>query len=81
MKVIKPLENRFTLLKGATTKITSQEGRFLNFLRPVMTAGLPLIRNVLIPLANVLMPLQVSAAMWPTHAAFQRKIMDQQLLH
>ena len=81
MKVIKPLENRYTLLKGATTKITSQEGRFLNFLRPVMTAGLPLIRNVLIPLANALMPLQVSAAMWPTHAAFQRKIMDQQLLH
>ena len=81
MKVIKPLENRYTLLKGATTKITSQEGRFLNFLRPVMTAGLPLIRNVLIPLANVLMPLQVSAAMWPIHAAFQRKIMDQQLLH
>ena len=46
-----------------------------------MTAGLPLIKNVLIPLANVSVPLQVSAAMWATDAAFQRKIMDQQLLH
>ena len=46
-----------------------------------MTAGLPLIKNVLIPLANILMPLQVSAAMWATDTAFQRKIMEQQLLH
>ena len=32
MKVIKILEIRGILLKGATRKITSQEGGFLNFL-------------------------------------------------
>ena len=36
MKVIKSLENRGTLLKGTTRKITSQEGGFLNFLKPLM---------------------------------------------
>ena len=41
MKVIKSLENREILLKGTTRKITSQEGGFLNFLRPLMTAWLP----------------------------------------
>ena len=41
IKVIKSLEKRGVLLKGTTTKITSQEGGFLNFLRPLMTAGLP----------------------------------------
>ena len=33
MKVIKSLGNKGILLKGITTKITSQEGGFLNFLR------------------------------------------------
>ena len=48
IKVITSLENRGILLKGKnTTKITSQEGKFLNFLRPLMTAGLPLIKSVL----------------------------------
>ena len=46
IKVIKFLENIGIYLKGTTTKITSQERRFLNFLRPPMTAGLPLIKNV-----------------------------------
>ena len=41
IKVIKSLEKRGILLKGTTTKISSQEGGFLNFLRPLMTAGLP----------------------------------------
>ena len=47
MKVITSLENRGVLLKGTTTKTTSQEGGFLNFLRPLMTAGLPLMKNAL----------------------------------
>ena len=34
MKVIKFLENRGISLNGTTRKITSQEGGFLNFLRP-----------------------------------------------
>ena len=41
IKVIKSLEKRGILLKGTATKITSQEEGFLNFLRPLMTAGLP----------------------------------------
>ena len=57
MKVIKFLENRGILLKGTTTKITSQEGRFLNFIRLLMTAGLPLMKSALTPLAkSVLIP-------------------------
>ena len=39
MKVMKSLENRGILLKGTTRKVTSQEGAFLKFLRPLMTAG------------------------------------------
>ena len=41
MKVIKSLENGGISLEESTRKITSQEGGFLNFLRPLMTAGLP----------------------------------------
>ena len=52
MKVIKFLEKRI-LLKGTTTKITSQEVKFLNILRLLITAGLPLMKYVLTPLARV----------------------------
>ena len=52
MKIIKSLENRGILFKGTSTKITSGEGGFLNFLRPLMTAGLPLMKSVLTPLAK-----------------------------
>ena len=51
MKVIRSLENRGILLKGTTRKIAGQEGRFLNFLRQSVTAGLPLMKSVLTPLA------------------------------
>ena len=44
MKVISSLENRGILFKGTTRKITRQEERFLNFLKPLMTAGLPLMK-------------------------------------
>ena len=64
MKVIKSLENRGNLLKGTTRKITTQEGGFLNFLRPLMTAGLSLMKSVLTPVANsVLLPLGLSTGM------------------
>ena len=46
MKVIKSLENRGILSKGITRIIISQEWNFLNFLRPLMTAGLPLMKSV-----------------------------------
>ena len=53
MKAIRSLENTEILLKGTTRKITSQEGGFLNFLRPLMTGGSPSIKNVLTALATI----------------------------
>ena len=52
IKIIKSLENRGNLLKGITRKITSQEGGFFNFLRPLMTASLPFMKSLLTPLAK-----------------------------
>ena len=62
-------------MKRTTTKITSQEGEFLNFLRPLMTAGLPLMKSALTPLAkSILIPLGLSAGMSTAVAAIQKKI-------
>ena len=70
MKVIKSVENRGILLKETTRKITSQEGEFFSFFRPLMTVGLPLMKSVLTPLVtNVLLPFGLSAAMSATYAA------------
>ena len=75
MKVIKSLENRGILFKGTTRKITSQEGGFLNFIRPLMTARLPLIKNVLNPLSkSVLLLLGLSAGKSAADAVIQKKI-------
>ena len=75
LKVIKSLENRGILLKGTTKKITSQEGGFLNFLRPLMTAGLPLMKSVLTPLAkSLLLQLGLSEGMSSADAGIQKKI-------
>ena len=52
IKVIKSLENRRILSKRNTKKITSPDGWVLNFLTPLMTAGLPLMISVLTPLAK-----------------------------
>ena len=52
IKIIKSLENIVTLLKGTTIRINTQEERFLNSLRLLMTAGLRLMKNVLIPVHN-----------------------------
>ena len=78
MKVIKSLENRGISLTGTTRKVTSQEGGFLIFLRPLMTTGLPLMISVLTPLTkNFLLLFGLSAAMSVTYAAIQKKFMDQ----
>ena len=54
-------------------KGTSQEWGFLNFLRPLMTAGLPLMKNVLTQLAkNVLLPFGLSAWVSATDTAIQK---------
>ena len=45
MIVIKYLENTQILFKKTTAKINSQERRFLNFFRPLMTFGFPLMKR------------------------------------
>ena len=77
LKIIKSLENRRILVKGTTTKITSNEGGVLDFLRLLMTAGLLLMKSVLTPLK--VSPL--SAAMSAIDAAIQKIFMDQELQH
>ena len=58
MKVNRSLENR---------------GGFLNVLRLLMTASLPLMKSVLTPLAkSVLLPLSLTAAVLATDAAIQK---------
>ena len=75
MKVIKSLESRRNLLKGATRKINLQKTAFLNFLRPIMPAGLLLMKSVLTPLAkSVLLPFGLKAAMSATDAAILKNI-------
>ena len=57
MKVIKLLEDTWMLSKRTIRKITSQKWGFLNFLRPFMTAGLPLMKSVITPFAkSILFP-------------------------
>ena len=75
LKVVRSFRNRGTLLKETTRKITSQEGRFLNFLRRLMPASLPLMRNIVTPSdTNVLMPLGLTAAALVTHASIKKNI-------
>ena len=75
IKVIRSLENQGISLKGTTKKVTSQEGGFLSFLKPLMSAGLPLMKNVLTPFAKSgLIPLGLKAAASVTDASIQKKI-------
>ena len=77
MKLIKSLERKRILLKGITRKTSSEEGGFLNFLRTLMTAGLPLMKSVLTPLTKkVLSPFGLSAEMSAVDAAIQKKIYE-----
>ena len=64
-KVIRSLENGRT-----TIKTISQEGGFLNFLKPLMTAGLPLMKSVLTHLAKSVF----TAAASTKDSAIQKKI-------
>ena len=47
LKVIRYLENKGILWNGTTRKICIQEGGFLNFFRPLMTADLPIMKSLL----------------------------------
>ena len=59
-------------MKGTTNKISSQEGLFLKLL---MTAGLPLMKNVLAPLLKiVLVKLGLTATASGTYSAIQKKM-------
>ena len=82
MKVIKSLENRGILLKKTTRKITSQEGGFFNFRGPLVTAGLPLMKNVLTSLSkSVLIPLGLQQQHRQLMQLFKRKLLDQVRQH
>ena len=71
MKAIRLLENRIILLKRTTRKNNTEKGEFVNFVRLLLIAGLPLMKNVLTPLAEIiLVPLVL------TVAAIQNKIFD-----
>ena len=68
----------YLLLKRNVRKITSQGQGILDFLRPLMTAGLPFTKSALTPLAkNVLILLELSASRSLADAAIQKKFMDQ----
>ena len=55
MKLIKSLENKEILSKVTNRKITTQGEGFLKFLRPLMTASLPLMKSVLTLLAKCIL--------------------------
>ena len=75
IKVIRSLENSGVLLKGTTKKITTQEEGFLNFLKPLIIASLPLINQRITVLAkSVLVPLGLTATASATYATIQKKI-------
>ena len=62
-------------MKGTTKKIASEEGGCLNFIKPLMSIGLALMKNALALLAkSVLVPLGLTAAVSATDAAIQKKI-------
>ena len=66
-------------MKGASKKITSQGREVLNFLRSLMTVGLPLMKTVLTPLArSVFLPLGISAGRSAADVTIQKTLMDQQ---
>ena len=77
MKVIKFWENREILLKETTRESTSQQGGFLSFLRPLMTAGWPLIKNALTPVAKKnLLSFGLLAGMSAADAAIHKKTIN-----
>ena len=81
-KVIRSLENRGTFIKGSSNKSISQKGEFLKFFRPLMTASLLLMKNVLTPIVkSVLVPLGLTAAASATDASIQKIIFGSDTAH
>ena len=66
--------NRELLLKRATRKTAAEEGGFLNFLKPLISAGLPLMTKLLTPFTkSVLVPLRLTAVASATDPAVDKK--------
>ena len=64
-------------MKRTTRKKNTEKGEFVNFVRPLLTAGLPLMENVLTSLAEIiLVPLVLTVAASVTDTAIQNKIFD-----
>ena len=70
-------ENRKISLKAITRIITTQEEGFLNFLRPLMVAGLPLMKSVLTTLNIFCHRLDYQQQCQQQMQLFKRKCMDQ----
>ena len=75
IKVINSLENGGGLLNGTTRKISRHKREFLNFLRSLMSVGLPIMKNVLTSLAkNLLVLLGLTTVASATDTALQNTI-------
>ena len=73
IKVFRSLESRGILSKGTTRKIISEERGFLNFLKPLMAAGLPLSKFVLLA-KSFLVPIELAAAASAKVSVIQKDI-------
>ena len=73
IKVLRSLESRGILSKGTTRKIISEERGFLNFLKPLMAAGLPLSKFVLLA-KSFLVPIELAAAASAKVSVIQKDI-------
>ena len=73
-KTIRSLEKRGVLLKKTIKNVITQEEEFLNFLRPLMKAGFPLMKSVLTHrIKSILLPLGLATKALATDAPIQKK--------
>ena len=74
INVTRFLQNRDISLKVTTEEVNSQDRRLLIFFFSLMTASLPLMKNVLITLAKtVLISLEITAAVSAADAVIDKK--------
>ena len=73
IKVFRSLESRGILSKGTTRNIISEEGGFLNFLKPLMAAGLSLSKFVLLA-KSFLVPTELAATASAKVSVIQKDI-------
>ena len=73
IKVFRSSESRGILSKGTTRNIISEEGGFLNFLKPLMAAGLSLSKFVLLA-KSFLVPIELAATASAKFSVIQKDI-------